>query len=303
MDWETYKKTYHSYELSVNQTRVLTIVAAQVLEDFPKKMPKHLRAPMARDFKELGRLVVTAKFGRQTKQKKTKPKEIKFSLSSHLTDHVMAMYLAQLNLDMPRAELDFGRLLCSQELVMLFAHLDAFMADSLRIVCQARPEVLKSDRKMDWATILSCGGWEELLNRLAEQHVFAFGWQSLPERIEYLNDRLGLSLEGRGYDVKMLEEAANMRHVVVHNGGRASQEYITRTGRNDLAVGEIVPVTPEYVDDVFASSRMLASELFRKVSEKFFDVDDSDLRGVWRVAESEGQPTDDLAIEISPPSS
>ena len=90
----------------------------------------------------------------------------------------------------------------------------------------------------------------------------------------------------------MLEGAENIRHIIVHNGGRASQEFINRTGRNDLAVGEIVPVTAEYVGDVSSSSRLLASELFTKVSKKFFQVGESDLDGVWRLSESQGQVSD-----------
>lgn len=285
MDWETYKKTYHSYEISVNQTRVLTMVAAQVLKSFPKKIPKHVSKPMWSELDDLRRIAEAAIVGE--KKEKAKAEEIELPLKgSDLTYHVFAMWIAQRMLGASLFELDFGGLLRSQELVMLFAHLDAFMADSLRIVCQVRPEVLKTDRKMDCAAIVSCGGWEELLSRLAEQHVFEFGWRSLPERIEYLNDRLGLALEGRGYDVKLLEQAQSIRHIVVHNGGRASQEFIDRAGRSNLAVGEVVPVTPEYLKDVCASSRLLASELFTKVSKKFFHVDETDLQGVWRVSQS-----------------
>jgi hypothetical protein len=288
MDWETYKKTYHSYELSVNQTRVLTIVAAQVLENFPKKIPKHVSKPMMSELADFFRVADAAIV--DGKKKKAEPVEINAPLGSDLSYHVFAMRVAQQMLGTPFPELDFERLLWSQELVMLFAHLDAFMADSLRIVCRVRPEVLKTDRKIEWAKVVSSGGWEELLSRLAEQHVFEFGWRTLSERIEYLNDRLGLALEGRGYDVKMLEEAENIRHIVVHNGGRASQEFIDRKGRNDLAVGDIVPVTAEYLEGVCLSGRLLASELFTKVSKKFFHVDESDLQGIWRVSESQGGP-------------
>lgn len=303
MDWETYRTLYQNYQISLNQTRVLAIVAGEVLKEFPRRIPKSLREPVATGLREFVAALEAALSGVRgatgkavSQSVETKPVHShEGEIHSDLLDAVLKMYIAQVMVGASLPEVDFGRLVHSQELVMQFAHLDAFMADSLRSVCHVRPEVLRSDKKIEWATVLSCSGWEELLDQLAERYVFEFGWQPLPRRVEFLNHELGLGLGSWGYDLKVLEEAEKTRHIIVHNGGRASQEYVARTGRSDIPIGEFVPVTAEYTADVCETARLLASELFVEVSKKFFGVKDSEISGVWRLKEAE-PPSEDSGV-------
>jgi len=290
MDWETYRGIYHGYEISVNQTRILAIVAGEVLREFPRRIPGELREPVGTRLGEFVRALETAidRLSGSTGEAESETIQVKPADSDEAEIHgelaraVLQLYIAEVMLGGSVSQPDFARLVYSQELVMVFAHLDAFMADSLRSVCQVRPEVLRTDRRIQWAEVLSYGGWEELLGHLAERCVFEFGWQPVYRRVEFLNEEMGLGLGGDAYDLKLLDEAENVRHVLIHNGGRASQEFIARTGRSDVAVGELVPVTSEYVAKVSDSSRLLAGELFVQVSKKFFHVDDSRISGVVR---------------------
>lgn len=281
MRWQIYRDMYHTYNLSVSQTRVLTILAEEVVKEFPKRLPEHLRGPLRRNLEELGRAFKAVRTSQIRGEPAPERVEIKLEdldqgeYRDDLLFSVLTMYGALAELGASSPDVDFERLLYSQELVMLLAHLDAFMADSLRVICEVRPEVLRSSKQMGWDTILSLGGWYELLDYLIEEYVYEFGWKSFPKRVEFLRERLGLSIECPECDLELLEKAENIRHIVVHNGGRVSQEYIARTGRNDLVIGESVPVTLEYVDDVAAATRLLASDLFLGVSKKFFGMEDS----------------------------
>lgn len=203
---------------------------------------------------------------------------------SPLYSSVLALFLAQVNLGISQSTINYERLLYQQELIMMFAHLDAFIADTLRIICQARPEMLKRKKSIEWSTILSCGGWQELMDFLVEQFVYEFGWPPLRKRLKMMDEQLGIQISYPDYDfdISLLEEAENIRHILVHNGGRVSKEYIDRVGQYNLQVGDYIPLTFDYLEDVLSASRILVGELFLSVSEKFFGLDPLKITGVWR---------------------
>jgi hypothetical protein len=288
MRWQSYRKAYYGYELSVSQTRVLTVVAGEAVKEFPNRLPEYLRRPL---------VALIVDLARSTAKSEAEREEISANVEdtpggsdwgkkkSKLFGPWLDMAIASGMMGGSAEDVDFERLLCSQELVMLFTHLNAFMADSLRAICQVCPEVLGSGKQIDWATALSFHGRKELVDHLTERYVFEFGWESVPKRLEFLRKELGLAIECPGSDLELIEAAENIRNIVVHNGGRVDQQYIEKTGQNELVIGELVPVTSEYVVRVSTATRLLVGELFVQVSKKFFHVDDSKLMAVWRRSE------------------
>jgi len=300
MLWQTYRKTYYNYELSVSQTRILTLVAGEVVKEFPNRLPQDLRGPLLRRMKELTRAFLATKAEARRERVVLDEDDMRGGsdrggIKSNLFEPALRMMIALGMLKAFSQGVDFEKLLCSQELVMLFTHLNAFMADSLRAICRVRPEVLGSGKQIDWATALSFRGKKELRNYLTERYVFDFGWESVPKRLEFLRGKLGLAIECPGSDLELIEEAENIRNVVVHNGGRVDQEYIAKTGQNDLVIGDLVSVTPKYVEQVSDATRMIVSELFVQVSKKFFHVADSKITGVWRRSKPKSTSKDNNA--------
>ena len=291
MDWNAYRRTYHTYEVSVNQTRILRLVVAEIFQDFPDRLPQDLQVVVSNTAQMWVHLI--KKLAALTEeQPEFKPEELQEELypgdwfhevhESPLYNPTLSLILAQVMLSTPIFEVDYERLFCHQELIMLFAQIDAFLADTLRVICRVCPQILSRNKTVEWATVLSCGGWEELLDFLVERYVYEFGWAPLPKRLELLREQLGLEVSYSDSDIELLGEAENIRNIVVHNSGRVSQEYIERTKRRGLAVGDYVPLTLDYLEEVSEACRMLVAELFVAVSRKFFEVDESDLRGVWR---------------------
>jgi hypothetical protein len=81
----------------------------------------------------------------------------------------------------------------------------------------------------------------------------------------------------------LLENARNIRHAVVHNGGRVSEKFKQRIKSKSFVMGQIIPITFDYLEDVLSVSQVLASELFVAVSEKYFEIDGSNINtNVWR---------------------
>lgn len=289
MLWEEYRKVYNRYQVSVNQSRVLTVVAREVLKDFPRRLPSDLRKSfhaglegfihaLAAFMAEQG-IAVPEKISEIMESRGEHPDQYEVQLDFFIPAFRMVAAAGSLDAS-PEHAFDFERLLYSQELVVHFAYLDAFMGDSLRAICQVRPEVLKSNRQVDWATILSCGGWSELLAHLCEKYIYEFGFLRFPKRLAFLREQLGLAIRCPDAAATFIEEAENVRDIVVHNAGRVSQEYMRRTGRNDVVIGQFVSLKDEYLDDLADASQVFARALFLSASTKFFNVDASKQPGV-----------------------
>jgi len=281
MRWEDYYNTYQSYELSVNQSRVLTVVAKEALKDFPTNLPSSVSKPLRETMRQVQNALELAE--PKSKEQVTPSRiEIDVGDTHEVVKAVLPMYLGRANLGASADDVDFQRVLYSQELGMLFAHLDAFMSDSLETVCRVRPEVMKSDRKKEWNSILSCGGWEELLDQMIDQYAFRFGWQPVSKRVEFLRKEIGLTIDCGDSSLDFISDAENFRHVVLHNAGRANEDFVKKVRHCGLSAGDVVPLTPTYLSSVSAATRRLAAGTFIGVSKKFFGKNDSEIKGVWR---------------------
>lgn len=274
MRWEDYRDIYNSYQLSVNQTRVLTLVAIETFKDYPRRLPDSIRQGFA---ETVAQVVERAAHVASMAESKGVVEEARLHVELETPSHEVVMPLliiailhGFLGIDISLAELNFERAACSQELVMVYAHLDAFMCDSLAAICRLRPDVMKSTKQMEWARILSYDGWEEMLGHMIEEYVFQFGWQTVSKRVEWLRQRIGLPIDYEDADLVFVDEAEKVRNIVVHNAGRVSEEYIRKTGDTKLPVGELVPLTLEYTEKAFYATQALAGRLFIGVSEKFF---------------------------------
>src|SRR5205807_7395206 len=106
---------------------------------------------------------------------------------------------------------NFERLLSSQALIMVFAFVEAFLADTLRLICSVRPEILKTEKKIEWSTALEFDKKEDLIAHLRERYVYDFGWLSLDERVKHLRGKLGLEINTPTSDLKLLLWWENVR--------------------------------------------------------------------------------------------
>ena len=111
---------------------------------------------------------------------------------------------------------------------------------------------------------------------LRERFVLEFGSPNITKRIKYLSKDLNIKINYSNLNLELLDEAENARHIIIHNGGKVSQEYLERTKRTDLSIGEFLPTGFDYADSVAKASHKLINEVFQSVSEKFFDAKESD---------------------------
>jgi len=198
-----------------------------------------------------------------------------------LAGATLHLSIAQFMLGRKPRKFDFARRLRAQELVMLLAHFDAFMADSVRAICKGAPDTLKRSKTLTWEGILQCESWDNLVAHLIEEMAFSFGWNSARQKIEALQKEFGVVVSANEKDLVTLETAEQFRHLLVHNDGRVSREYNKRA-RKALRIGTPIDISRRFIDEVTSAVSMVASDTFIAVATKFFSADPASLTGIWR---------------------
>ena len=284
--WKDYKATYYDSVMGLRQTEFQTLVTREVLREFPANLPEHLQETLTKSLVEIGKTVLkAAQMAEEGKEASFSIPTSKNEIDQKLLDSTIFFYLAIIGSKKGKTkeakeviQQGFERIISSQSLVMVFAHIDAFLADTVRIICFIHPEILRSEKKIDWATAIAFENKDQLLEFLRERFVLEFGLPNLSKRVEYLSKNLGVDIDRTKIDLELLDNAENTRHIIIHNGGKVSQEFLERTKRTDVKIGDFIPVDFAYADLITESSRHLITEVFEAVARKFFGAKESDLR-------------------------
>lgn len=293
MDLKEYKQLYYNFEMSINQTRLISLAAGETLKEFPKRLPPEARNAMSNKFQSFAQRILKS-IGSEEEKVDSKEIPIHFSERTEGKDSPSPFFIPWINLNIARIiagkdteqTTDFNNLLYAQELAMLFAHLDAFMGDSLRVMCRKEPRLLHRSKKMSWDSIIASGSWESLLEKMIEEYSYDFGWKSVNEKIQYLQTEHGLTIDTSPDDLNQLDDAEKTRNIVIHNGSRVSQEYLDRTMRTDVKVGDLIPISADYIQRISSLVRFVGIDVFMAVARKFFHATESEFMGIWQRVES-----------------
>jgi hypothetical protein len=270
------------------QSLLVSLVADQTLQDFPKRLPSSLR--------EQYRIAIhaTNEYLEKTWQNNEGLNEIDFkttddnaTLFSQATvgiifESSMAV-VRERREEIPKIAsfFDCDRVIQAQQLVMLFAQIDAFLALTVRAICIAKPDVLKKERKqISWQRVMEANSIDELKGELIEHFIYDMGREGeLTLRLESLRQQFGLTLDTSRAHVPDIQLLERVRDITVHNGGRVSQQFIKRTGQK-VPVGGSYPVKDSDVLKLFLFAKRLCGSLYVEVSKKFFDKQDTQITGV-----------------------
>ncbi len=272
-----YHQRHLDFQTAIGQTRIIALGAAFALDDFPKGLPGHLPREVTTVLMDFARsLIAAAETAADRGEDVTV--EPRFdalgaqhrSLGENAVRTILTYWLSRSASGLPNPpKPDFGPLIYAQELVMHLAHLDGFLGDSLRAMCAARPEILCGDKKLSWEAVVKAGSYETLLRLLVEEYVYEFGWRSVRDKVSYLESTHGLVISSGVDQLSTIEQAEAVRHLVVHNASRVSQEYIRRSGKGDAQIGEPVSVQADFAEKVAASVQALGTAVFEAVAAKY----------------------------------
>lgn len=285
MDWKAYQTKYWKYELSANQTRLLNQMCGYIFDQFPNRIPKELKEGWLKNLTSVHEI-----FEKLIKMNETKISESididqneyfeknKDNLLSSIFNNQLSVFLAMFNIGIrDKFKIDFEQLLFAQELVIQLAHIESFMVDSLKTISILRPETLKCNKKINWDKVIELGSWEKILENLIEDYTYEFGMKSINEQIEFLQEKYNMNLGLTTNEIAIFKEAENIRHIIVHNGGRVSKEFIDKTNNKNYQIGDYIPISANFVINAVNAFLFLASELYHAISKKFFHKSDLEL--------------------------
>lgn len=294
MKWDDYRQIYLNYELSVTQTRLISVISGEILREFPKNIPKDIGVPVFRKLKEIFE-TMSDYFERTRSQdknasleqnnennadinnEKNKKNEVPF-----LIDEIFTLTTLIANRGIRLKDIDFQRILYSQELVMHHSNFEGILTDSMRTICYVCPDVMKRKRTIEWEEILSCGCWDELMDTLVEKFVRDMGWETLEKRLALFTDFLNLDIQFDENDITIIKEVELIRNLIVHNGGKVNQEYIALKNAKGLKIGDYIPLDADYLKLVSTTLNMVASEIYIEISKKYFGKEEDDiLVDIW----------------------
>jgi hypothetical protein len=245
-EWGAYAHKYRTYSLSLYRSRLEMLNAEHVLKEYPTKLPPEIRDPI------LGfeRLLVGEQttLGGYSAQAQPSPAARTSSTQGNTgIEETHSILVPSFGLMMfergEEKKFDFSQTVYAKEVVMQVAYLNAFVQDTIAVICRLQPEVTKGAKQ------------------IADFFQATVNWFK----------QLGLDLKVVETQIKWLEEAGNVRDIIVHNGGKVDEQFLRRTGRkDDLTVGEPFPLSGPYLLRVYCGSKAFASTLFIEVGEKVF---------------------------------
>ena len=258
MEWNQYKRNYSDFLLSMYRTEIVTYFADKTIPNTPEQPES-----------EKGKIPFLASYARR------KIAEIG---GGYRTDHQVMETFAGLLFDGQKE-----RNLCYQELPLVLAHLEAFLAHTLTAIWEADPRLLqattyagKEIAKGRYADIERLESEKRFM--LIEETLFDIFRRSLDSCFSYLKQQLGFLLKNQ----RLLVIASHRRNTIIHNGGIINSRYLHNLNDKEkrehralgLDTGSFVPVNYAYLSDVFNGALVLSQSLFEQTSKRFFRIDE-----------------------------
>lgn len=114
------------------------------------------------------------------------------------------------------------------------------------------PNALDSKEKIfSFAEIREFGDVDDAADEIIARRITGLMYGNLGSWAAWFDENCQARLSELSMNFEVVEEAFQRRHVVLHNGGLASRQYLRSVEHPMAEVGERLPVDPEYLDRVF----------------------------------------------------
>ncbi len=176
-------------------------------------------------------------------------------------------------------------------LVSLSAQFEVYLARLIRAMYYLKPELLDaSDNALSFAKLLELQSIDAAKEYLLEKEIELILRKSTAEQFTWLENKFGVSLKKEFVNWPVFIEIMECSDHVVYRNGVVSERYIAvckefgvRLG-NAVAVGEALPVGPEYFDtacrSLYEMGVKLAHLLWRKFKPEDLEEADKNLIAV-----------------------
>ena len=255
MNWRKYRERYSHFLLSLLRAEMIIFHVEKVIPDQPTKVKESEK-------------VETPFFVHMARQTM-----IDVSGGQFRTDHLVldGESMNQLIFD---GNVEW--VVSCQKLVMIIAHLEAFVADTFKAVWRQDTNLLVSTSHARKQLDKQFGGRN--INSLSSEEFDDLGdyvtWElmrkSTDAYMDYLKNHFGLNVT---VDQRALFLANLNRHAVIHNGGLASSKYIKNLNNKEkkgVSLGMAIPVNRSYTQQIFNLIQSFGENIFEEASKQYF---------------------------------
>ena len=142
-------------------------------------------------------------------------------------------------------------LLRASLLTMAVSAFEALVGNLAARHFELRPKTLGKEPKFSLEKLSDFESVEEIIDSAIAFRVFQLLQERLSDWVQWFDSgsNLGVKLKNLAIDYKLLEELIQRRHIIVHNGGVVSSQYLERLNFADEPpkLGESLPVDETYM--------------------------------------------------------
>lgn len=260
--WKAYSKRFGDFVAAISQTELISQAAAHSLKEFP-------RLPFVPP--------ITARIA-------TDAHTSKVTYSRPTDRPIVIPYVTMIGrrIQNPEGKVDFSGAILSEQVAMLIAHTEAFLADTLRAICIEHPgRIRASQAQITWQDALAYRGRASLLRGLVDRFVDTrLRGADLRDTLSILIKDFGLEFQPDEDTLVDLRLGEQIRHLVVHNGGRIDAQFARQVGIPLKRTGQPYPLDEHFVQKLATACDIAAIDVFFATALKCFgfaDVDDIDV--------------------------
>jgi hypothetical protein len=126
----------------------------------------------------------------------------------------------------------------------------------------AHPDALDSDEKtFSFAELRAFGDVNDAADEMISRRIADLMYGGLGTWADWFDKNCNARLSEIAMNFDSVEEAFQRRHVVLHNGGLASRQYLRHVPGSSVEVGDRLPVDASYLDAVFDELDVLGTSL------------------------------------------
>lgn len=164
----------------------------------------------------------------------------------------------------------YPQMLRSTLLIRLVAAYEALLTDSLREVGVWSLDFLKSDQRLDFSqehllALVEKRGVEQFVLNKTLRFLSSGGFKEIVK----FYGKMGIDITPSGVPLKDLEEIHDRRHLYVHRGGTADEQYCNNYPSSGAVLGVLLPVDEGYLLTSIKQLENSAVHIQKQLDAKF----------------------------------
>ncbi|WP_413790611.1 hypothetical protein [Bacillus thuringiensis] len=288
MNWSNYRECILEHQIYFRKMKVFNHYSQVAFESFPKNLPQSIREEWSHDIKTVRSAL------NQVIEKEDS--DVKAKIKSKLFMDKLIVMVNTIKLEGAEAlddSFNFEELISSHGLVMVYARLDAFYHATLLGICRKVPHILNHQiddfekknqgsniRSLTFQQILELGDYNKILETMIDDFLYKLGMKSLEARVSFLKEKLGLNLNISDEDLRFIYQGEKYRHSIIHRGGIVDERLLKTVNKEDLKIGDYVPIDNNFLNLLYGKAEKLIIEIFKTVSKKIYKMSDEELREI-----------------------